>query len=296
MIRAKGELIRFATRDGLLLDGFLIPTRKRDACVIHIHGMTGNFYGGNLQFAIASQLDKKGIALLTINTRGHDAISSAYRTQAKIKKSKAKRLSLGTNLERFEDCVLDIDGAIKELKKLGYKRFVLSGHSTGCQKIIYYQYKKKQPAVKGLMLLAPGDDYNAQKRDLGTHFDTIVSKCKWLIKAKEGGKTEGMPRGFSARRFLSVSDLKNAEARLFDYDGPLKEVGSIKAPMLAIFGSRDETAIKPVKKYMETLKSKRAGKPFSFAIIRGAKHSFGKHEDDVAKIASKWAADRLGKA
>ena len=87
MIRAKGEMLRFATRDGLMLDGFPIPRSKRDACVIHIHGMTGNFYGGNLQFAMASRLDGKGIALLTINTRGHDIISSAYRTPSKIKRA-----------------------------------------------------------------------------------------------------------------------------------------------------------------------------------------------------------------
>ena len=59
-------MIRFATRDGLLLDGFLLPASRRDACVIHIHGMTGNFYGGDMQFAMAERLNDNGVALFTI--------------------------------------------------------------------------------------------------------------------------------------------------------------------------------------------------------------------------------------
>ena len=297
MIRSTGELLRFTTKDGLMLDGFLMPSKRRDACVIHVHGMTGNFYGGYLQFAMAAQLNRKGTALLTINTRGHDIMSSAYRTPSELKKGRARHLTLGTSLERFEDCVLDIDGALRELKKLGYKRFILSGHSTGCQKITYYQYKKSPGSVKGLVLLAPMGDYEARKKELGRRFDGIVNKCKKLVRQGRGKTFGVIPSSiFSAKRFLSVADLKNVEARLFDYGGPLKEVCSIKAPILAIFGSRDQYTTEPVRKYMETLKRKRGTKPFTYTIIRGAKHSFDGHEEEMAKIASGWASERLGKA
>jgi dipeptidyl aminopeptidase/acylaminoacyl peptidase len=93
-----------------------------------------------------------------------------------------------------------------------------------------------------------------------------------------------------------VADLKNIEARLFDYNGPLNEIRYIKAPILAIFGSKEENALKPVKEYMRILERKRAGKPFSYTIINGAKHSFKKHEDDVADTVSSWVAMQLGKA
>jgi alpha-beta hydrolase superfamily lysophospholipase len=297
MIRARGEIIRFATRDGLLLDGFLMPSRKHDACVIHVHGMTGNFYGGDLQFAMASRLNKKGFALFTMNTRGHDVMSSAYRTLSELKKGRARHLTLGTSFEKFEDCVFDIGGAIRELQKIGYKRFVLSGHSTGCQKITYYQYKKSCSDVKGLILLAPTGDYDARKKELGHRFDGIVNKCRRLVRQGRGKSFGIIPSSiFSAKRFLSVADLKNVEARLFNYNGPLKEIGAIKPPVLAIFGSRDQYVTESVRKYMETLKRKRGSNPFSYTIIRGAKHSFGKHEDDVAKITTRWITERLGKA
>ena len=117
-----------------------------------------------------------------------------------------------------------------------------------------------------------------------------------MVKQGKGNSTEGIPSGFSARRFLSVADLKNVEARLFNYNGPLKEVSRINAPILAMFGSMDPSAPKPTRKYMEILKSRRGTNQFQYALIRGARHSFEKHGDDVARIASKWAAERLGKA
>ena len=296
MLRAKGEIIRFATRDGFLLDGFLMRSRRRDACAVYVHGMTGNFYGGDLPFAMASRLNGKGIALFTINTRGHDIISSAYRTQAKIRRSRAKRLTLGTSLERFEDCVLDIGGAIRELQKLGYKRFILAGHSTGCQKVAYYQYKKGDRRIKGLILLAPASDYEANKKMLGKRFNTVVKMCKKLVQLKKGRSFKRVPLGFSAKRFLSVADLKNVEARLFNYNGPLKEICQVRAPVLALFGSADPLAPKPTKRYMELLKTRRGINPFQYALIKDAKHNFGRRSDDAAKIASEWAAKELGKA
>jgi pimeloyl-ACP methyl ester carboxylesterase len=296
MIRASGEMLRFTTKDGLIMDGFLMPSPKPSACVIHVHGMTGNFYGSDLQFAMASRLNKKGVSLFTINTRGHDIVSSIYQTRARLKRSRSKHLKLGTSLERFEDCRFDIDGAIRELGKLGYKKFFLSGHSTGCQKITYYQYKSSNSNVKGLILLAPGSDYDANKKNLGRRFNSTIDMCKRLVRQGKGKTLDVVPSGLSAKRFLSAVDLSNVEARLFDYNGPLKEIRDIKAPVLAIFGSKEESALRPVKEYMEILERRRAGKPFSYSIINGAKHSFKKHEDDVAEIASCWITKQLGKA
>ena len=40
--------------------------------------------------------------------------------------------------------------------ELGYKRFILIGHSYGCNKLIYYYYKK-QPNILGLILASAPD-------------------------------------------------------------------------------------------------------------------------------------------
>ena len=46
--------------------------------------------------------------------------------------------------------------AINKAEKLGYKRFILMGHSYGCNKLIYYYYKK-HPNILGLVLASAPD-------------------------------------------------------------------------------------------------------------------------------------------
>src|SRR5208282_5778835 len=70
-----GRLIEFITKDKVLLQGLLLGPSRSKTCVVYIHGMTGNFYGGNLQFSMASDLERIGVSLFSINTRGHDAVS-----------------------------------------------------------------------------------------------------------------------------------------------------------------------------------------------------------------------------
>lgn len=282
----KGELIEFPTPDGFLLHGFLIGGRAR-TCIISLHGMTSNFYSASRRnTAIAKKLEGKGISVFAINTRGHDLVSSLpYKNPGRWGKI------VGTNYERFEDCVYDISGATKALEKMGFGRFVLLGSSTGCLKITYYQYKKSDRRVLGLILLAPGDDYNMNKKRLGKKFDPVVRLCKAMVKKGHGLKTDNeIPFGFGAKRFLSFADLKNIEARLFNYNGSLHEFSAIDVPICAVFGSRDDGAIKPVKTCLETLKAKTHSKFFTYKIIKGAKHSFRGHDEDIADVVSDFAS------
>ncbi len=277
-----GTLVRFITPDNVILHGFLLRPKRASTCMIYLHGMGGNFHDSNLPFSIAKKTARQGIAMFSINTRGHDSVSFPDRKVG----AKTKSFLAGTDFEKFEDCTKDISGAIRVLKKMGFKKFVLVGHSTGCQKITYYQYKTRDRSVAGLALLAPGDDYNLSKRAHKKKFDTIVKKCRALVK-RNMGSTIVPPSHFSARRFLSISDLKYAEARLFNYDGPLREFGSIRVPVCAIFGSNEQHAVKPVKEYLDILEMKSRCN-YTSKIIKGARHSFEGQEDEVARQMSNW--------
>jgi len=278
----KGELIEFSTPDKLILHGFLMrPARKSSACIVYVHGMGGNFYKSRLYMDIAGAAAKKGFASFVINTRGHDSVSKVYGPR--------KKLMLGTNLERFEDCVADITGALRALRMLGFRTFVLVGHSTGCQKIAYYQYTKKDPSVRALVLLAPADDYAVWKKRLGKKFGAVVRLCKTLVRRRKGDETrKEIPRGFSAQRFLSVADPGRVETRLFDYEGPLKEFSSITTPMFAAFGSKEEYAVKQVKTYLDLLEKRTTSKRFTKRIVKNADHGFWKHEHEVADAVVDW--------
>ncbi len=239
-----------------------------------------------LALKLIKGLSKRKTAIFTINTRGHDNLTILTRAVG----GKRLRIRGGTEVEKFEEAALDIEGAIRCLRETGFKRFVLSGHSSGSQKITYYQLKKNDKSVVGLALIAPGDDYNQWKgRILRKKFSETVKEAKRLV-AKGKGYMLDFTEDATPNRFLSVADLRNIEARLFNFDGELKEFSKIKTPLLVIFGSKDEGAMKPVEQYLKILKKKSNSKVFESHIIKGATHRFSGHQDEVAAIISKFVS------
>jgi dienelactone hydrolase len=282
-----GELVSFETQDKLTLHGFLArPKGKSSKAIIAIHGLFGDFYGSNRNRLIAKKAVANGINFLTIELRGSYAKNSLQKRTGK----KSKWVASGCITEKFENCIYDIDGAIRFLQKLGVKKIVLMGHSTGCQKITYYQFKRKNRKVKALILLAPADDYNTTKKDLGRRFNRAVGIAHKLCKKD---RSIEMPKEFhmqySAGRFLSFSDTKFAEARIFDYESrKLKEFSAIKEPILAVFGSKEQYALKPVKEYMKTLERDTSSRQFDYLIVRGADHSFTRKEKEISNKLITW--------
>ena len=68
----------------------------------------------------------------------------------------------------------------------------------------------------------------------------------------------------------------------------MREFGSIRQPILALFGSREEHKLKPVKEYMKILGPSTASKKFDYLIINGADHGFSRHEKETANAIIKW--------
>ncbi len=280
-----GKLVQFTTEDRLVLDGFLAGPRKSTRCIIYVHGMTGTFYGaGKTRWEVAGRTRRAGFSFFSMNTRGHAAVAFIGR-----KGRGRERLAAGTWVERFEDSVLDIDGAIRRLREMGFSEFILAGSSTGCQKIIYYQYKRANRAVKGLLLLAPTDDYAAQLKELGRRFDPTVRLCRRLVREGMGDEPSALvPYHFSPRRFLSVSDLRNPEARIFHYGGTMREFSTVFTPVCAVFGRREEHATMPVTEYLKILRSKKRKGGFVGVVVDGAGHSFDGRAEILGDFVLRW--------
>ncbi len=288
----EGKLIEFKAKDGSTLNGFLTGPTKSKKCIIYVHGMTGNFYGSNLQFHIAKEISSSGYSLFAINTRGHDAVAVIKR----IKGSSRDRFVAGTDLEKFEDSLLDIDAAIMAMKNLKFSEIILAGHSTGCQKVAYYQYKKKSKEVKGIILLAPADDYAIQKKVLGKRFDQTVAFSRKMAKDGRGNEPNPkIPSHFSPNRFLSLTDPRRPESRIFNYDGDLKEFSNINIPICAVFGNKEEYAVKPVLQYLKILKSKTSSMSFTGVIVDGAGHSFRRQETMLSVFIKIWLENKSKK-
>lgn len=277
--RVAGELVAFpaAGPRGQVrtLDGFYRPAaKKRAPLLVFVHGMGSNFYRAGLKKAFLEAAPARGFAVLSFNNRG------------------AER---GTENESFRACLHDLDAAAAFARRRGHRRLVFIGHSTGCQKIVYWQARRRNPAVAGLVLLAPADDYAVTRRDLGRRLEHKVAWARKMVAAGKGtAPIAGLYERFAAQRFLSLASLRALEANVFRYAGPLTQFRRVKCPVLAVFGAEEEFAAIPPAEMLAVLRRKTKSRNFADWLIPGADHGFHGGEADLALSVCQWAREIVG--
>jgi alpha/beta superfamily hydrolase len=129
------DLVQAWTADGLRLDGsYQVPAAggaspiAADAFCL-VHGTGGNFYNSTLFDCFAERLLQLGSAVLRVNTRGHDGISTAP--------MRAGGKRLGAAYEFVDDCRKDLLAWVDCLRQRGHARIGLIGHSLGAVKCLY---------------------------------------------------------------------------------------------------------------------------------------------------------------
>ena len=272
---AEGALVAFPAGGGRkprMLDGFYRPAPKKDApLLVFVHGMGSNFYRSALKKAFLEAAPARGLGILSFNNRG------------------AER---GTEDEAFGTCLADLDAAAEFGRRRGHRRLVFVGHSTGCQKIAYWQARRGHPAVAGIVLLAPADDHAMTRRDLGARFDPKVAWAKRQVAAGRGeALVAGLYERFTARRFLSVADARAVEANVFRYAGRLTQFRRVRCPVLAVFGEAEEFAVAPPAEMLAILRAKTRSRDFDDWLIPGADHGFHGCERELALSVCGWARE-----
>jgi len=288
----KGELVRITTKDGLELVGFFID-KKSDIAVLHFHGTSGDFYTHKFVEVEGEKLAKENISFLTANNRGHDV----YADIRKHKNGKVEWTQIGGGFEKFEDCLLDIDAWIDFLIKRGIKKIILQGHSLS-QKILYYQYAKKNPNVIGQIHLSPQNDDGLMYYALGEKkYQEINKKIKQIIK--EGRGNEVLPKEYSPVSYVTSAQMYHGyltdygAGTLTPYHNPQSKNWQVLEkttdPLLVIFGSKDaymkpssETAAKLMKEKAKSAKS------VMVKLIKGATHSYLCYEKELVEIIFDW--------
>ncbi len=279
-----GELAFFRTTDHIKTTGFLMDGGG-DEVALFVHGMGGGFAKDGF-LAGASALLSRGYSFFSFNTRGAEIVKSFKNTRGD------RYYVYGTAFEKFEDSARDIKGAINYLENRGYSRIHLIGHSTGCQKILYYAWKRHDKRVKSLVFLSPSDDYPIWKDYLGEDMEKAKDIAENMEKMGHGNdlhyfvyrRTGAI---WSASRFLSFADRKRTEATMFNYDSNLQALSKIYVPVQFFFGTRDDTLYAPLDFYVKKVKKAYRGKMLSVEIIKGGDHSFhGKETYIFEKIAT----------
>lgn len=277
---SKCELVDFFTSDYLWLQGLLLRAKSDyQLAVVYVHGVDSNFYRSHLPIFVFDYIKANGVSVFIVNNRGHDPINL-------LRDNKGNSILSGGNIERFEDCLLDIGGALDRLSGLGYKKFVLMAHSGGSQKVAYYLNKKTDARIVGAVFIAPPDDYKVFKKALGHKYKNTIKAAKLRIKTSLSDKPSDEFLHFkSARRILSLCEKDNFEARVFNLEQGFHEFGGINKKILIILAGNDEHVEDP-RQLM--LKLKEANRSATVKIIKNAKHSFIGYEENVAKEVNKW--------
>jgi alpha-beta hydrolase superfamily lysophospholipase len=270
---------KIVTPKKFLLRGLWLGSRKPKRVIVWVHGLGSSMYS---RMEIMERLLDRDTAVLSFNNRGHDVV-------AKISKQTGhKSILAGAAHEVFTDCVDDIQGAINFVRAQGLKEIYLAGHSTGCQKSIYWAHTKKGKGVKGIILLAPVSDWAAEMKLQGAKkIARAGAAARALVRAHK--KHALLPESlwheaFDAQRFLSLYTPDSAE-EIFSYAQPKKNprvLKSVHIPVLVLWGEQEEFADRPAKEVAAWFENNLQGK-HQVVIVSGAGHSFHSAEDKVAR-------------
>lgn len=289
------RLVRFEAADGLDLAGLLYePKRRTERAVIFLHGTGGaSIFESKRTNLLADVFTRHGIAYFAFNNRG-----------AHIMKHVGAAWT-GSAYERIRDCVPDVDGAVRMLRRRGYRDLTLIGHSTGANKAAIYDHYKPRNFIKRYVLLAGGDDTGLAFKHLGARrFAATIAKARAMIKSKRG--EDLAPRGTSPMEPISWRawyDMANPDGdyNVFPFLEVMRNVRlsrrprfryvrGIRKPTLVLYGERDEFCYDDVPRCVAILADAIGAKSnFELAIMEGAGHGFSGFEEELGTLIAEWS-------
>lgn len=285
------RLVRFETTDGVILAGVLFePKRRSTRAFVFLHGTGGSsVFESSRTNAIAAAFTQAGYAYFPFNNRG-----------AGLMRNLGGKPRGGMAYERIRECVFDIDGAIRELWRRGYRDITLIGHSTGANKIAVYDHYKPRNRAKRYVLLGGGDD-------TGTIYDQLGPSrfARALQRARQtANRDELVPRSISpaVMSWRGWYDMANPDGdyNVFPFLEVMRNVKlsrrakfrylrAIRKPALVLYGERDQYCYGDVSRCVEILADAIGPKPnFELAIVEDADHGFGGREDELARLIVDW--------
>jgi pimeloyl-ACP methyl ester carboxylesterase len=295
------RLVRFEAADEVALAGLLYEAKRRptgsglahspaNRAIIWLHGGGGaSVFESRRTNLLARLFVERGIAFFPFNNRGSGVVRRAGRDLG------------GAAFERIRDCVADIDGAIRELWRRGYRDFTLAGHSTGANKIAVYNHYKPRNRARRYVLIAGGDDTGLLYAHLGKRrFEATLTKARAMIKAHRGDELAPRyvgPTMMSWRSFHDVAN-PNGDYNVFPFLEAMRGVRlsrrplfrylhAIRKPSLYVYGERDEYCFGEVPRCVAIL-SQHLNDRAELVVMRDADHGFSGREEELGALIADW--------
>jgi pimeloyl-ACP methyl ester carboxylesterase len=283
-----GRLVRFEASDGVSLAGLLFePRRATDRAAIWLHGTGGSsVFESKRTNVLADEFTSRGIAFFPFNNRGAHVVRRAGAGLG------------GSGFELIRDCVHDIDGAVRELRRRGFSELYLLGHSTGANKIAVYDSLRPRNRIKKYVLLGGADDTGLLVEQLGLHrFRTALRRAQPLRRSEEIVPRALSPLPMSWRAWYDVAN-PNGDYNAFPFfeavSGPrlsrkplFRHLRTIRKPALYVYGENDEYVHPDVPTCAAALAAILPPKS-ELVVIADSDHGFAGREGEVGRVVGDW--------
>lgn len=270
------------TEDGLRLPMIHYEAELKDICVLFIHGMCQTIIDNYFAVRCGELLSKNNIGFIYEHNRGHSIENDILMNDGTYTRC-------GCMYEVFEDSILDIDLAISKAKDLGYKRVILMGHSYGCNKVIYYCYKKN-PDILGIILASAPDMMGLHLLRQSDYKDLIMEAKNNIDDSNDEKLLSSIVEDYmymSSRTYYNWykkdSNLDNLP--IMGYSDNWSQFESISLPILTFSGSLETDNYL----HLDLLKDKATNcRNFTYKYIDSANHFYMNREDEVSNIVLDW--------
>jgi len=289
----------FDATDGVALSGLLFePAKRSRRAAIFLHGTGGaSVFDSRRTNLLAREMLARGIAWFPFNNRGSHVVRRL--------RTRRKSALGGMAFEVIRECVHDIDGAVRELRRRGYRNLYLVGHSTGANKVVVYNLRKPRNPVRGYVLLGGGDDTGLLYEQLGARrFRTALETARAKIRGGEGDRLvpdslTPLPPMMSWRSFYDMAN-PDGDYNVFPFLEVLRGVRlsrkprfrhlrALRKPTLILYGDRDEYCYGDVGACVAVLADAVAERPnIEIAVMSDADHGFTGREGELGALIAGW--------
>ncbi|MCU0652694.1 MAG: alpha/beta hydrolase [Candidatus Pacebacteria bacterium] len=289
----KTTLCRVTTKDLLRLDGALYePDNCSKTAILHLHGRAGTFYANCFFEAMANTYAAAGFAFLAVNLRGHDQIAD-FRVGAT---DQIRRI--GQAFDIFEECVFDIDAWLDFLRRRGFEKIILQGHSQGGCKAVYYLSQRNPRDVAALVLMSPADAAGLLKKISRENFKTDLALAQEMVA--DGRGEELLPRPIRGVYYVSAKSFADefgpdSKANIFPVfeKGDFSKLENIKIPVLAFYGAKENLCVGSPEKDLAVIAGHLRHPNSKTLIMDGADHTYFGFEKQVSETVADWIKKKI---
>ena len=273
--------INVETRRGTILNGVLFDSGKKNAVVIAITGIHGNFYSNPFYYNIGDALSAHGIDFIYAQT--NDAFGEIETFNAKTREKEI----IGSWNERFSYTDEDIDAYLDFAAK-NYRHVILAGHSLGANKVIYYLSKNHdEKRVEHFILMSPANLTHMMSGVSDEERDFIEK----LVRYGQGNKI--LPFYFMGWVVCTANTAHDWLSGILDNaTGNFSQVEQITHNGAMIIGSYDNFTDGDPVGFLKNINSHMKTAQFNkIIIIERTGHTYQQKHDEIAKIILNLATD-----